>query len=69
MCNDIEVKNDLPLRGSRRDDALDMTPCSTHPAFLLSRRPAGRSNLDARVPHKNDSPRALGQDIQLLPAG
>ena len=31
MCNDIVVKNDLPLRGSRRNDALDMTPCSTDP--------------------------------------
>ena len=31
MCSDIVVKNDLPSRGSRWNDALDMTPCGTHP--------------------------------------
>ena len=30
MLNDIVVKDDLPLRGSRRNDALEMTSCSTH---------------------------------------
>ena len=30
MCNDIIVKNDLPLCAGR-NDALAMTPCSTHP--------------------------------------
>ena len=33
MCKDIIVKNALPLRGSRRNDALDLTPILT----LLSR--------------------------------
>ena len=31
MCEDVTVKNALPLRGSRQNDALDLTPCSTHP--------------------------------------
>ena len=31
MRNDIIVKNDLPLRGSRQNDAREMTPCRTHP--------------------------------------
>ena len=31
MCNDIKVKNDLPLRGGRRNDAREMTPCRSHP--------------------------------------
>ena len=29
MCHDITVKNDLPPRGCRRKDALDMTSCNT----------------------------------------
>ena len=31
MCNDIVVKNDLPLRGNLRNDAREMTACRTHP--------------------------------------
>ena len=31
MCKDITVKNDLPWRGGRRNDAREMTPCRTHP--------------------------------------
>ena len=59
MCNDIKVKNGLPLRSGRRNEALDMTPCSTHlssPSFfhvVLLAVPGvmevNRSNLDVRM--------------------
>ena len=31
MCSDIMVKKDLPLRGSLRNDAREMTACKNHP--------------------------------------
>ena len=31
MCSDIMVKKDLPLRGSLRNEAREMTACKTHP--------------------------------------
>ena len=35
MCRDITVKNSWPLRGCRRKDALEMTPCNLHPDSLF----------------------------------
>ena len=35
VCNDIMVKNDLPLRGCLRNDAREMTACKTHPVCLV----------------------------------
>ena len=44
MCSDIVVKNDVPLRGSRQNDALDMTP--EVPILYME---VNISNFDVRV--------------------